>query len=1029
MRTGIQSARLVFRSSVFSLCGLLFACPGTNSHGAPLAQPDAPLEDNPHYLYSEYTVESWQTEQGLPDNYVNVIRQTPDGYLWIATFNGLARFNGVEFVVFDAGNTPELPSSRITSLDVDGKGRLWIRTEYGQLTMWEKGRFRKFGERDGIPGRGIATLIEDRAGEIWIGPAWNSTNYYRFVGSEFKPVSGTNTFLHCFGRYPDVDGYRWGFRSNILFSAHPENPVAAVIPDWPASGSRLAASKDGGMWMIGTRVRKFYPPRGSGATTQERWKDYGALPKATVLIGGYLEDRSGNLWLGTGTGEIWRLDTNGVWRRFKLLDSTATELGRCLFEDAEANLWIGTGGSGLVRIKPVALKTYYARDGLASDVVRSVTQDRDGNVWLATVDRVDCFPEVGRAVPSAPLKAHHPLKGPVLPWSVHGDRSGALWVGEFASGVYRFRDGERESFGLTSSGRAVSSNVIFEDHQGQMHFGTPYGLYHIEGKSFVPQPNQPEGSADIRTIAEDRSGRLCLGLNGGGLLRKGNEGWERFTIDHGLPGNHVWALYVDAEDTMWIGVHGRGLSRFRNGKFFNFGDAELPRLITCILEDDIGHLWFGSNRGLFRAERKQLNEFADGRIASVDVTHYDRADGMGSSQCTSDRQPTACKARDGKLWFATMKGITVVDPGSLPFNSRPPPVAVEVVLIDDQPVPPNSHQVKVPASADRLEFRYAGLSFAAPDRVRFRYRLEGFDKDWVNANNRRTAYYTKVPAGTYRFEVAACNNNNVWNNTGASMSVIVMPDFWQTAWFQALALFSAGGFAFGLYELRVLRLKRQRLAHETFSRRLLESQESERKRIAAELHDGLGQSLLVVKNYAFMALKDTATPGKVREQLQEISESASASIEEVRSIARALRPYQLDRFGLTKTLEDAADLLAKSGSLQINTAIDNVDDLFSSDAEISIYRVVQEWLNNVVKHAQAATARLTVRKDAEWVRIILEDDGIGFDYATLMNQSGGKTTFGLANLRERIRLLGGTLKVESAPGKGTRLCVEIPCKE
>jgi signal transduction histidine kinase len=717
---------------------------------------------------------------------------------------------------------------------------------------------------------------------------------------------------------------------------------------------------------------------------------------------------------------MWRLGADRAWRRFKLLNSTATELGRCLFEDAEGNLWVGTGGSGLLRIKAAALKTYYARDGLASDVVRSVTQDRDGTIWLATVDSVDCF------APGGAARAQQRARGRVLPWTVYGDRSGALWVGEFASGAHRYRGDNVEGFGI-ASWSAV--NVIFEDRQGGMHFGTPVGLHRIEGRSLVPVEGQPQGPLDVRAIAEDHAGQLYLGLNGSGLLRKGKDGWKRFTTENGLPGNHVWTLYVDEEDAVWIGVHGHGLSRLREGKFFNFASSELPRLITCIIEDDLGHLWLGSNQGLFRVERRQLNQFANGQIASLEVMLYDRTEGMGSSQCTADRQPTAWKACDGKLWFATMKGVTVVDPRSLPLNTRPPPVVVEGVFIDDRPVAADTFDVKVPATADRLEFRYAGLSFTAPDRVRFRYRLQGFDKDWLNANNRRTAYYTKVPPGTYRFEVLACNNNNIWNNTGAAMGVIVMPHFWQTGWFRLVAFFGLGGFVFGLYELRVLRLKRERVAHETFSRRLLESQENERKRMAAELHDSLGQSLLVMKNYAFMALKDTATPSKVREQLQEISESASASIDEVRSIARALRPYQLDRFGLTKTLEDAAELVAKTGSLQIATSIDDVDDVFSADAEISIYRVVQEWLNNVVKHARAATARITVRKEAEWVRLLLEDDGIGFDYAAVMNQSRGTPTFGLANLRERIHLLRGTLKLESAPGKGTRLFVEIPCKE
>jgi signal transduction histidine kinase len=529
-------------------------------------------------------------------------------------------------------------------------------------------------------------------------------------------------------------------------------------------------------------------------------------------------------------------------------------------------------------------------------------------------------------------------------------------------------------------------------------------------------------------------------------LRKTKEGWEHFTTREGLAENHVWALYADADGALWIGTHGRGLSRLKDGRFFNFSkvlderalELELPSIINSIIEDDTGHLWLGSNEGLFRVERRQLNELAEGRAVSASVTHYNRANGMGSSQCTGDRQPTAWKARDGKLWFATMKGVTVVDPRSLPFNSRPPPVVVEDVFIDDVVRPMVASvstpdkvslarmDVTVPPGVHRLEIRYAGLSFTAPDRVRFRYRLQEFDKDWVNAGTRRAAYYTKVPPGSYHFQVLACNNDNVWNDTGASIGVVVEPRFWQTTWFRFIAIFCVAGFAVTLYERRVLSLKRQRAMQEGFSRRLIESQENERKRMAAELHDGLGQSLLVVKNYAAMVLKEPQLPQKIQKHLKEISDNASASIEEVRSIARALRPYQLDRFGLTKTLEDAAELAARAAHLKIATTVQNIDGLFSPDAEISIYRIVQEWLNNTIKHSHASTARFQVRKDDGMLRMTLEDDGVGFDYDTVLNRSS--SGLGLANLRERVRLLGGTLKIETAPGKGTRLAVDIPRK-
>jgi signal transduction histidine kinase len=571
-------------------------------------------------------------------------------------------------------------------------------------------------------------------------------------------------------------------------------------------------------------------------------------------------------------------------------------------------------------------------------------------------------------------------------------------------------------------GETPPLNVIFESRRGELHIGTPRGLYNLDSDSLVAALLPNLQISDVRAIAEDSLGRIYLGLNGDGLLRGSPASWDQFRARDGLAGDHIWALHVDREDTIWIGSHGRGLSRFKGGRFFNFeGKLELPRLINGIIEDDTGHLWCSSNQGLFRANRSQLNALAESRASSVEVTHYSRADGMGSGQCTG----RAWKARDGRLWFTTMGGVTVVDPHNLPSNPRPPPIVVEQVLIDDQPVSAAAN-IKVPAGASRLEFRYAGLSFSVPERVRFQYRLTGFDADWVKAHNRRVAYYTKVPPGSYRFEVIACNNDNVWSIVPAAVSLVVAPRFWQTEWFLFAVVMAAGGCVVGAFKLRIVQLKRERLRQENFSRRLIESQENERKRIAAELHDSLGQNLLVVKNYAAMGMRDGTPPGKMREQLEEISQSAIASIEEVRSIARALRPYQLDRFGLTKTLEDAADLVAKAGTLNIQTEIDNVDEAFTPEAQISIFRIVQEWLNNVVKHAQAQTARLIVTKEDGTVRMILEDDGKGFDYAAVTNRNGRSGTFGLANLRERASLLGGSVRIETAPGKGTRLRVELP---
>ena len=981
-------------------------CPAIWVRGAAVSP--APIE----YLQSEYIVDAWQTEQGLPDNFVNDIAQTPDGYIWVCTFNGLARFNGVEFVAFDAANTPELPSSRIVHLDLDRKGRLWIRSEYGHLSQWWNGRFRTFNERDGLPGTKIEALVQDHSGEVWVNTSWHQTNYYHYVSGIFEAESSTNTFFERFGRGSDVKGYGWGIRSNHLFSVRPEQLVNARLPFQLFSGWRLVGARDGGMWVIADRVQKF---------REGSWEDWGPLPVSTDQFTGYMEDRRGNLWIGTGVGELWQAATNGVFRRFKLQNSAAAELGKNILEDAEGNLWICTGGNGLIRLKPRAFKTYDSRDGLTSDVVRSVAQDGQGNIWLATVNAVDWFPA------SSPHRARrHSGSGGQLAWSVLGDSKGAAWVGFYGTGLCRIHGESVTWFKEPEPRRSVDIHVVFEDQAGEIHLGTPRGLYRIDGSSLTLRQGLPDCERlDIRCIAEGEPGELYLGLNGGGLLRKTQKGWDRFTTREGLADDHVWALYVDREKTLWIGTHGRGLSRFKNGQFFNFNHVDLPRVLTCILEDDTGHLWFGSKQGLFRAERVALNDLMEGQVSAVNITRYDRADGMGSSQCTSDRQPTAWKASDGRLWFATMGGVTVVDPRSLPLNSRPPPVAIEQVLIDDKPVQTVSRageRIKVPPGGRRLEFRYAGLSFTAPSKVRFQYRLQGLDDGWINADDRRAAYYTRIPPGDYRFQVVAANNDNVWNMAGASVAIAVQPYLWQTGWFRILSAILLIGGAAGLVRYFSFIRLRRRLADLERSHAL----ERERVRISRDLHDHLGADLSQLALWSELAARQTDKPAAMAEQVRSVSSLAREVIQNVEEIVWTVNPRNdsLDRFS-AYVCEFSERVITGAGLRFRWEAPEEIPAVpLPSDLRHNLFLVTKEALNNVVKYATATEARVQLHLINGSFIIAITDNGRGFDVTAVHANNGNGN--GLTNMRERMADCRGQLAVVSQPNQGTTVRMTVP---
>lgn len=427
------------------------------------------------------------------------------------------------------------------------------------------------------------------------------------------------------------------------------------------------------------------------------------------------------------------------------------------------------------------------------------------------------------------------------------------------------------------------------------------------------------------------------------------------------------------------------------------------------------------NRGVFRASRRELNDFVDGRTASVNCISYGVSDGMKSNETNGGGQPAGWKGRDGSLWFPTIEGVVRIDPDGL--NLLPPPVHIEQVLVGKTPAD-TRRPVEVRPGRGDLEIHYTGLSLAAPEKVRFRYKLEGYDADWVDAGGRRVAYYTNAPPGRYVFRVTAANNDGVWSTEEAAVTVVVVPPFWRTWWFVSCAVAAVACAAFLLYRRRIARVERARRAQEEFSRQLMASQEGERKRIAGELHDSIGQDLLIIKNRAALGLRLLDDPAKAREQIEQIAGTASQSIREVRQIAYNLRPYQLDEIGLTQALEELVERAAGSCPVRLDSSIDYVDDLFPADSAINLYRIVQEGINNVLKHSGASAARVTVRRGAADLEVTVEDDGRGF--APEPREDGAaRLGLGLVGLSERARMLGGRLVVRSAPGRGTTVRLNI----
>jgi signal transduction histidine kinase len=447
-----------------------------------------------------------------------------------------------------------------------------------------------------------------------------------------------------------------------------------------------------------------------------------------------------------------------------------------------------------------------------------------------------------------------------------------------------------------------------------------------------------------------------------------------------------------------------------------------------ILEDDNRHFWISSNRGIYSVAKDELNEFADGRRAGVTAVAYGKSDGMLNAECNGGRSPAGIRARDGRLWFPTQDGVAVIDPQNIKTNSQPPPVVIETIKIDNElsavPSITDGSSLTVEPSQNNFEITYTALSFINSENLRFKYRLEGLDDDWIDAGTRRLAYFSHVPPGDYKFRVIAANSDNVWNEQGATLNVVVLPPFYRTWWFLILTGFAILATAYLLFRLRVSQINLKHAAELAFSRRLIDSQEQERKRFAAEMHDGLGQSLVIIKNRAKLSLKQPDRKEMMLDHLENISATASHAIEEAKEMAFNLRPHLLDRLGLTKTIESMLGKVSIASGIEFEAEIDEIDGVLEKDSEILLYRIVQECANNIVKHSQANKAVLKIERNDHKLTVNISDDGCGFDPQTDGNDLS-KRSFGLIGISERTRLLGGKLNIESQPGAGTHVSIII----
>jgi len=798
---------------------------------------------DPRRPISQYLHDVWTIDQGLPQNGVLAIAQGRDGYLWLGTEAGLVRFDGVTFTTFTTATTTALKDNYVSFVMVDTSDDVLVGTWVGGVTRLSAGTAAAI---PGAEGAFVNGIHRDRAGRLWVA---RTGDLLLLRDGALQTAAGSKGSV--FSMAEDSSGLLLAGTNDGLVTWQGDR----LVP-WQPPGGRITETvwtvyhdhTDG--WWFGT-PNALYSYRGARL---ERFDAAHGLPAGGVTS--ILETRNGQLWVGTDGGGLARL-VNRRFQRFAARDGLSDDAVTFLLEDREGSVWVGTRHGGLNRFRQPIFTLYTPREGLSAKVVWSVYGDRQGALWIGT--------EAGGLNRLQNGRFTHYMPGTSVVATLQ-TRDGVLWAAT-REGLARLHDGRWEPMTFSGTRPTLSVSALTEDRTGALWLGGRDGLYRWKGGALRDYSEQAGlGPARVRTIVEDGDGVVWIATHGRGLLRFQNERFTALTVKEGLSGDVVESLFAD-EHGLWVGTES-GMSLVRSGKITRLPvkyDVLMTDLFT-IQKDDRGNLWLSSNQGLGMVSQRELLEAADGKGDSVRVHEMISLDGRRRIEFNGSSQNAGWKSPDGRLWFPSIKGLVVVDPAHLTSNALPPPVHIEQILVDGRAVPVTD-SVTVPPGGGGLELHYTATSLLVPERVRFRYRLEGYDKDWVEAGARRVAFYTRVPGGRYRFHVLAANNDGVWNVSGAGLPLRLGLHFYETWWFYVLSGLAIVSAVLGGVRLRVRSIQ-ERAQHLSVlvDERTSELQREVLERSLAEeryrhLFDSNPQPVWVSdrETLAFLAVNDAAT--------------------------------------------------------------------------------------------------------------------------------------------------------------------------
>lgn len=1014
---------------------------------------------DPQKSFSQYAHEVWQREQGLPSNAILSVFQASDGYLWIGTFDGVARFDGVSFTVFNSANTPELKSNGVWSIRESTDGSLWFATNGGGLMQLKEGRFKTYTVEDGLPSNVIHHICSDRAGGMWIGTRDGIAHYrdgkitaYRLPG-DVQQNAVNHVLIDREGTvWVGSVGGLWSFKDGV-FKQFTEADGFSLGSIWTITEDTLTNS----LW-LGTGDRGLFRYR-NGKFTLYTTAD--GLPHNRVLS--VLVDQQGVLWIGTYNGGVCRFRLNnskGEFSSFAKKDGLTDNQIQTMTFDREGSLWVGTYRGGLNRFKDGKFLTYTSKQGLVDDIVYGIFQDRDGSYWIATAGGVSHLVD-GKFIN---YKPDNGFPDDLARYIIR-TRSNQLYFATY-SGLCRYENGAFKTFS-TGGGAGDRLRVVYEDSKGRIWAGGVGGLYRFADDSLYPyQPRNAREFArhSITFVCESSDKCIWFGTDGNGIGCLMGDSLVTYARKDGLAAGVVFCALEQPDGSMLFGTNA-GISRLRQGKIDNISTQNglYSQSAFFLVPDSVGNIWTGGNGGISYFSAKELNETLDGVRATLTVRAFDRSDGMRTSEVTGASMPPR-PTSTGELWIPTGKGIVVVNPYRITYNALVPPVKIEQIHTDKEIIVPKP-DLSFPPDVQRFDFHYTALSFLAPEKMKFKVKLEGFDEDWVDMGNVRGITYTNLAPKTYTFRVKACNNDGVWNEEGASLKFKVEPRFYQTLWFIGICVVSVALTGFGAWSWRIhqLNLKQEELRELVAERTRdlqAEKENSERQRqIAEEASEFKTELIGVAANELRTPLKSVADlttmllNGEVPLHLQvqylniirDLTNRMTVTVDKLLDSnligveSLVLRKRDISLKGLAELAVLRHQDLAAKKSQRIELSVKSNALVYGDEDRLT--EMVGQLISNAIKYSPfGATIWVTASEENRVGRIEVRDEGQGLTeedkflmfrkFQRLSAQpTGGETSvgLGLALVKRIVDLHNGKVWAESeGKGKGATFIVELP---